>query len=300
MGADVGDLASIFFLALLAMLNPTLLAAVTMMLLLPSPKKLMLGYLLGAYLTSITIGLLIVFSLDDSGSVEHRASTRSSPIEDIVVGLIALIVAYVLGGGRTEGLRERRRRRKEEKKEKAGEKESWPERMLGRGDPRITFALGVVLSFPGVSYLAALDRIAKLDDATLRHRPPRRRLLPDPAAPARGAAARLRVRARSGRATRSPASANGWRRNGRRAATIGAAVIGALLRGCAAWSSCSRPRLGEEAVGLGDDRVAQLADAVDLDPDRVADLEQPLGEGLVGGADAGRACRWRSRRRARA
>jgi hypothetical protein len=51
-----GELFSIFVLALLAMLNPTLLAAVTVMMLLPNPKKLMFGYLLGAYLTSITVG----------------------------------------------------------------------------------------------------------------------------------------------------------------------------------------------------------------------------------------------------
>ena len=35
--------------------------------------------------------------------------------------------------------------------------------MLGRGSPRVTFAVGVVLTFPGVSYLTALDRMAKLD-----------------------------------------------------------------------------------------------------------------------------------------
>jgi hypothetical protein len=162
--ADVGDLASIFLLSLLAMFNPTLLAAVTVMLLLPNPKKLMLGYLLGAYLTSITLGLLIVFTLNDTESVSSAKHTLS-PIEDIVVGLIALLVAYVLGGERAEPLRERRRRRKERKAETAGDKESLPERLLGRGSPRITFALGVVLTFPGVSYLTALDRIAKLDYA---------------------------------------------------------------------------------------------------------------------------------------
>ena len=38
---------SIFGLALLAMFNPSLVGAVTVMLLLPEPKKLMFGYLLG-------------------------------------------------------------------------------------------------------------------------------------------------------------------------------------------------------------------------------------------------------------
>lgn len=157
----MGDLVSIFLLALLSMANPTLLAAVTVMLLLPNPKKLMFGYLMGAYLTSITLGMLIVFSLSDSNGIGTAKHTLS-PIEDIVIGLILYLVAYVLGGARAEPLRERRRRRKEAKKE-GEKKESWPERMLGRDSARVTFALGVLLSFPGVSYLTALDRVAKLD-----------------------------------------------------------------------------------------------------------------------------------------
>ena len=43
------DLVDIFLLGLVSMFNPSLLAAVTVMLLLPNPKRLMLGYLLGAY-----------------------------------------------------------------------------------------------------------------------------------------------------------------------------------------------------------------------------------------------------------
>jgi hypothetical protein len=157
----VSDLASIFFLSLLAMFTPTLLAAVTVMMLLPNPKKLMLGYLLGAYTTSITLGLLIVFSLNDSASVSTAHTL--GPVEDIVVGLLALLVAYVLGTGRDAPLQERRRHRKEAKEATAEKKESLPERMLGRGSARITFVVGVLLTFPGVSYLTALDRMAKLD-----------------------------------------------------------------------------------------------------------------------------------------
>ncbi len=161
MNGGVGDLTSIFLLSLLAMFTPTLLAAVTVMMLLPNPKKLMLGYLLGALLTSITAGLLIVFSLHGSASV-NTAHTLG-PIEDVVVGLVALLVALVLGTGRDAPLQERRRRRHEAKHGEGVEKESWPERMLGRGSARVTFAVGVVLTFPGVSYLTALDRMAKLD-----------------------------------------------------------------------------------------------------------------------------------------
>jgi hypothetical protein len=161
----MGDLGSIFLLALLSMANPTLLAAVTVMMLLPNTKKLMFGYLLGAYLTSISLGMLIVFSLHGSSSVSTAKHTLS-PIEDIVVGAIALLVGFVLRSGRDEALRERRRRGKEAK-EGGAPKKSWPERMLGRGSARVTFAVGVVLTFPGVSYLAALDRMAKLDAGTV-------------------------------------------------------------------------------------------------------------------------------------
>jgi hypothetical protein len=162
----VGELLSILVFAFMAMFNPTLLAAVTVMMLLPNPKRLMFGYLLGAYLTSISLGMLIVFSLHDTESVNTTKRTIG-PAEDLVLGAILLVVAYVLGGARTQPLRERRRQRKEAKaREKAG-KESWPERLLGRGSARVTFAVGVLLSFPGVSYLTALDRTAKLDYAVV-------------------------------------------------------------------------------------------------------------------------------------
>ena len=39
------------------------------MMLLPNPKRLMLGYLLGALMTSITLGLVIVFSVEGSDAV---------------------------------------------------------------------------------------------------------------------------------------------------------------------------------------------------------------------------------------
>jgi Sap-like sulfolipid-1-addressing protein len=158
----VSDLTSIFLLSLLAMFTPTLLAAVTVMMLLPNPKRLMLGYLLGAYTTSISLGLLIVFSLHGSASVSTAKHTLG-PGEDIVVGLLALLVAFVLGSGRDARLQQRRRHRKEAKAATGEKKESWPERMLGRGSARVTFAVGVLLTFPGVSYLTALDRMAKLD-----------------------------------------------------------------------------------------------------------------------------------------
>lgn len=160
----MSDLIQIFGLALVAMANPTLLAAVTVMLLMPNPKRLMLGYLLGAYTTSISVGLAIVFVLHDSGAVDTGKQTIG-PAEDIVVGLLLLLVAFVLGTDRDQRLRERKARRKSEKQAKDGgeEKEALPIRLLGRGSPRVAFVVGLLLSFPGVSYLVALGHIDGLD-----------------------------------------------------------------------------------------------------------------------------------------
>lgn len=164
------ELLDIFLLSLVSMFNPTLLAAVTVMLLLPNPKRLMVGYLLGAYTTSITIGLLIVFTLQGS-SAESTSKNAISPAEDIVVGLFVLLIAFVLGTGRDAGVRGRRRQKKDAKqkaKEEAGKAtESLPLRLLGKGDPRLTFVVGMILSFPGVTYLDALDHIHKLNPGTV-------------------------------------------------------------------------------------------------------------------------------------
>jgi hypothetical protein len=156
----VGDVISIFVLSLFAMFNPTLLAAVTILMLLPGTKRLMLGYLLGAYLTSIAAGLVVVYSLHGSGSVETTKQTLS-PLEDLAFGVIALVVAWALLSGRAEQVRGRRAERKAAKR-KGEPKPSLPERLLGRGSARVAFAVGALLSFPGVSYLAALDKMSKL------------------------------------------------------------------------------------------------------------------------------------------
>jgi hypothetical protein len=161
----MSDLGQIFFFSLLAMFNPTLLAAVTLMLLTEHPKRLMLGYLLGAYTTSITLGLAIVFALHDSDAVSTSKQTIG-PVEDLVIGGLLLLVAFVLGTDRDQPLRERRERRKVAKQAKNGEKkEPLPMRLLGRGSPRIAFVVGLLLSFPGVSYLTGLSHIDKLDAA---------------------------------------------------------------------------------------------------------------------------------------
>ena len=152
----------VILLSLTASLNPTLVAATTVMLLLDRPAKLMTGYLLGAYMTSITLGLVIVFTLSNSSTTNTTQNTLS-PAVDIALGAIALAVSYVLYSGRHERLKERRRARKAAKPDKGPPR--W-QRELSKGSARTTFIVGALLTLPGASYLAGLDQIHKLKYST--------------------------------------------------------------------------------------------------------------------------------------
>ena len=147
----------IVLLSLTASLNPTLVAATTLMLLLPQPTRLMLGYLAGALVTSITLGLVIVFSLPNSSATSTTQHTLS-PAVDIALGSLLLAVAFVLYTGRYDRLRERRKARKAGKPEKGPPK--W-QRELSKGSARGTFIIGALLTLPGASYLAGLHQIHK-------------------------------------------------------------------------------------------------------------------------------------------
>jgi hypothetical protein len=151
----------IFLLSLVSAANATLLAAVTVMLFLPSPKRLLLGYFAGALLISLTIGFVIVFVVHDA-SATTTTQHSVSPSIDIALGAISLLVAYVLGSGQDQKLQERRKKGKVASEDDSEKSPSKVEQLLGRGSARITFAVGVVLTLPSVSYLVALHDLQKL------------------------------------------------------------------------------------------------------------------------------------------
>ena len=150
-------MSQVLLFSLTAMANPTLLAVTTILLILPSPKRLMIGYLIGAFLMSIPVGLVIVLAFKHSGLV-HSGKTTINPVLDFTFGAVLLIIAYVVASGRDRPVRERRAARKADKPHKTPR---W-QKVLDRGDPRLTVVVGAVLTLPGASYLAAMDAIAKL------------------------------------------------------------------------------------------------------------------------------------------
>jgi len=151
----------VFLFALAAALNPTLLTATTVMLLLPNPKRLMLGYLAGAFTTGIVVGVAIVEWLSDSGAVSQTKHTVS-PGVNFAFGLIALTAAYVIQSGR---MARRRARKREELGDTPKKTPRWQEALSG-GSARTTYLVGLLLSFPGASYLASLTQISRLDLST--------------------------------------------------------------------------------------------------------------------------------------
>lgn len=138
-------------------LNPTLLAATTVMLFMPShPERLMLGYWLGAMVTSLASGLLLIYVLDGTGA-SNNAKHTLTPIEDYVLAGGALIVAALLAGGAFRRVRTRRAMRRTEPRKTP----KWQQRMRD-GELRTAFVIGMALSLPGATYLLLLDRLSKL------------------------------------------------------------------------------------------------------------------------------------------
>jgi hypothetical protein len=150
-------------LALGSAIYPTLLAMVVLILGRPNPRRILAAYLVGGMLMSLTVGGLVIASLN-AGNVVGGSDKTVSPAVDIAVGLIALLLFWVLLTDRDAGMRERRARKKEEKTPDG--KDPWSERILGRNSIVLTFVVGMALNLPGALYFVALKDIAASDQST--------------------------------------------------------------------------------------------------------------------------------------
>jgi hypothetical protein len=148
--------------AFLSAVYPTLIAATTVMLLLPNPEQLMLGFWLGSMITSVSCGLGLVYALPGS-SAAHTARHTVSPTVDLVIAALLVLAVIALNRGEDQRVRDRYAARHPHDPKKTPK---WRQTLEG-GNPWHTFVVGILLSFPGVWYLAALDRLTKLDYSTL-------------------------------------------------------------------------------------------------------------------------------------
>lgn len=156
----MGDVLEIIALALLAMFFPALLAVVLIALRSRRPQLLLASFLAGGFLAANTVGLIIVFSLQDA-SVDSSSSNGLDPIFYVVVGILSLIAAWVV-----------RDRQLLVKKEKSPEEQAdagKPDRLtraLDKGAPYAFIAGLLLCALPGFSALVGLKDIAQLGWST--------------------------------------------------------------------------------------------------------------------------------------
>jgi hypothetical protein len=215
----------VFAFALTAALNPTLLAAVTVMLTLQRPKRLLLGNLLGAILTSFTCGLLLVFTLPGSRTSDTAKHTVN-PVIEITVGAIILLTVFAVAAGRDR----RRRAWSERKRQRSRDKPPprWKRTLsklrTGHVRRRGTAELSRRVLHRGDN---STQQAARLDS---RNRDRGARVQRDHARPARAPVARLRdktARDRGGSGTiQQLAEPLRWPGCADRAAVIGVILIG--------------------------------------------------------------------------
>ena len=148
-------LLEILLLAFASALWPLLMAVVVVALRSPRPEPLLLAFFAGGMLTTVTIGLAIVYSIKHSNFVEGPHPT-ADPVVYITAGCIAVIAGLV-------ATRLGRRRTPKEAPPKKPSGSGWSERMLTHGTA-VAFLGGVVVNIvPGVFPFVALKDIAQLD-----------------------------------------------------------------------------------------------------------------------------------------
>ena len=142
----------IVLLAFASMFWPTLITVVVLALRVPQPVRILAWFLFGGLLTTITIGLVLVFALQDASFVS--GSSRSvNPVLNIAAGVLALVSALYVS----------RRKHAPVEPAPASEKSGLTERAVERGGV-VAFFAGVVLNIvPGAFPFVALKDIAQLD-----------------------------------------------------------------------------------------------------------------------------------------
>jgi hypothetical protein len=143
----------LFGLAVVSAFWPTLVLVDVLAFQTAKPERVLVAFLAGGLVTTLTIGSLIIFELRRSELVTTSRST-TDPVLNIVIGLLAFAVAWVLA---------RRARRPLQSKRDDAKESVRLERAIRRGAP-IAFVAGLVINIvPGVFPFIALKDIAELD-----------------------------------------------------------------------------------------------------------------------------------------
>ena len=144
-------------LALASMFWPTLIVIVVLALRVSHPVKILFWFLVGGLLTTVSVGIAVVFALQGASFMSGSTPTID-PVVYITTGLLSLLAAFVLL--RHQG------RSHEKSPAPAKDPKSKPpltQRVVESG-ASVAFVSGIVLNIvPGTFPLVALKDIAQLD-----------------------------------------------------------------------------------------------------------------------------------------
>ncbi len=147
-------------LAFASMFWPTLIVIVVLALRVSQPVKILFWFLAGGLLTTVTVGIAVVFALQGA-SFMNGSQPTIDPVVDIVIGLLS-----ILGAGALLRKANNRMPAPAEKPSDAASPDKKPpltERAVERGAP-VAFVAGIVLNIvPGTFPIVALKDIAELD-----------------------------------------------------------------------------------------------------------------------------------------
>jgi hypothetical protein len=148
---------SIFVFALLAAVDPSLLAVVFVLLTLPNTDRLLFAYFVGAVLVSVTAGFLLVFAFHGSGAANtEKHAVR--PVIDIALGAIILGVTVRVATRTDRLVVEWSTRRHAKDKDKPPPR--WRQALLTPTWKK-AFVLGLVMTLPGAEYIAGMLLLRK-------------------------------------------------------------------------------------------------------------------------------------------
>jgi Sap, sulfolipid-1-addressing protein len=148
--------AEFFALAVVAALNPKLLAVDLLLIENRRPRAMFLCVLLGGMTVGVTIGLLdvLVFHADAINSQK----TVSAGV-DLALGLVLLAAGGLVATGRLHGRRKAPVPAGDGQPGKEEKKDGWAQRVLR--EPRLGLAMliGALVGIPGAAYLTALHNL---------------------------------------------------------------------------------------------------------------------------------------------
>ena len=164
-------------MAVVAGADPVRIGAVAFMLTRTKPMRLLLGYFIGGFGLSLIIGIAVVFVLKD---IDLGKSSSVPPGIEIAVGVLALVVAVLVGTRLSANMRDKAQARHPEAKLPNLDSPASPDgppgiesmpgfdklpgrvkSVLSKESPWVAWIAGLAVGMPTAYYLAAIAAILK-------------------------------------------------------------------------------------------------------------------------------------------